>query len=204
MEVMRMKVLVYGAGVIGCYLAHVLCQAKNKVTLLARGAWRETLEENGLTIHHHLQRKTTTDHPEIVGQVDASQHYDVVFTVMQFQQMQLILDDLARIDTMLVVLVGNDLSAPAMEREILVPTTFIEQSGVGQIGPPQKDAHIDPLLTDKLAKAFQGRGKEFHAQILRPADLFSKIKNIILTKPSPKEVGIVQKHVLPAFLICRN
>lgn len=29
-----MKVLVYGAGVIGCYLTHVLCEAGNDVTLL--------------------------------------------------------------------------------------------------------------------------------------------------------------------------
>jgi 2-dehydropantoate 2-reductase len=123
MEVMCMKVLVYGAGVIGCYLTHVLCQAKNEVTLLARGEWKGTLEENGLTIHHHLQRKTTTDYPKIVGQVDASQHYDVVFAVMQYQQMQLILDDLAELDTPMVVLVGNDLSAPEMEREILSRST---------------------------------------------------------------------------------
>ena len=41
-----MKILVYGAGVIGCYLTHVLCAAGNDVTLLARGSWRETLERN--------------------------------------------------------------------------------------------------------------------------------------------------------------
>ena len=42
-----MKVLVYGSGVIGCYLAHILCTAGNDVTLLARSPefpmpnWRE-------------------------------------------------------------------------------------------------------------------------------------------------------------------
>jgi 2-dehydropantoate 2-reductase len=114
-----MKVLVYGAGVIGCYLAHVLCEAGNEVSLLARGEWKETLEKNGLVIRHHLQNQTTIDHTEVIGQVDAARHYDVVFAVMQYQQMQAILGDLAQIDTPLVVLVGNDLSAPAMEREIL-------------------------------------------------------------------------------------
>jgi 2-dehydropantoate 2-reductase len=114
-----MKVLVYGAGVIGCYLTHVLCQAGHDVSLLARGGWKEILEENGLVIHHHLQKKTTTDYPEIIGQVDAAQHYDVVFAVMQHQQMQAILGDLAQLDTPLTVLVGNNLSATAMEREIL-------------------------------------------------------------------------------------
>ena len=32
-----MKILIYGAGVIGSYLTHVLCAAGNDVTLLARG-----------------------------------------------------------------------------------------------------------------------------------------------------------------------
>jgi 2-dehydropantoate 2-reductase len=117
-----MKVLVYGAGVIGCYLTHVLCQAKNEVTLLARGGWKENLEKSGLTIHHHLQRKTTTDHPSVVEQ-PGDTHYDVVFAVMQHQQMQAILGDLAQLHTPLVVLVGNNLSATAMEREILSRST---------------------------------------------------------------------------------
>jgi len=32
-----MKALVYGTGVIGSYLVHVLCSAENDVTVLARG-----------------------------------------------------------------------------------------------------------------------------------------------------------------------
>jgi 2-dehydropantoate 2-reductase len=118
-EVIHMKVLVYGAGVIGSYLTHALCQAGNDVTVLARGEWKETLEKNGLVIRHHLQKKTTTDRPKIIGPVDTSEHYDAVFAVMQHQQMEAILGDLAQLDTPLVVLVGNNLSAPEMEKEIL-------------------------------------------------------------------------------------
>jgi 2-dehydropantoate 2-reductase len=114
-----MNVLVCGAGVIGCYLTHVLCEVGNEVSLLARGEWKKTLAKNGLVIRHHLQKQTTTDHPEVIGQVDAARHYDVVFAVMQYQQMQAILETLAQIDTPLVVLVGNNLSASAMEQEIL-------------------------------------------------------------------------------------
>ncbi|MDE6846430.1 MAG: NAD-binding protein [Lachnospiraceae bacterium] len=54
-----MKILVYGAGVIGCELAHVLKKSGNDVTLLARGEWKETLKKRGLVIRHYLQRKTT-------------------------------------------------------------------------------------------------------------------------------------------------
>ncbi len=39
-----MNVLVYGAGVIGCYLTHVLCEAENDVTLLAREFLDESIE----------------------------------------------------------------------------------------------------------------------------------------------------------------
>lgn len=113
-----MKVLVYGAGVIGCYLTHVLCQAGNDVTLLARGEWKSVLETKGLTIRHHLQRKTTTDHPRIVGQLDPTEHYDAVFSVMSYHQVGAILDDLAAADADAVVLVGNNLSAAEMERSI--------------------------------------------------------------------------------------
>ena len=60
-----MKVLVFGAGVIGCYLTHVLCEAGHNVTLLARGGWKDTLESHGLELRHHLQRKTTMDHPTV-------------------------------------------------------------------------------------------------------------------------------------------
>lgn len=48
-----MRILVYGAGVQGCELAHRLLQnKKNVVTMLARGEWKERLDQRGLVIHH--------------------------------------------------------------------------------------------------------------------------------------------------------
>lgn len=114
-----MKVLVFGAGVIGCYLTHVLCTAGHDVTLLARGAWKEALESRGLELRHHLQRRTTLDHPAIAGQIDPAIHWDAVFAVMPYSQMQAILPQLARADTGLIVLVGNNMRAAAMQEELL-------------------------------------------------------------------------------------
>ena len=46
-----MRILVYGAGVQGCELAHRLAQnEKNTATLLARGEWKERIDQKGLTI----------------------------------------------------------------------------------------------------------------------------------------------------------
>lgn len=112
-----MKVLVYGAGVIGGYLAHVLHTAGNDVTLLARGAWKEQLQQEGLAIRHQLQCKDTVDQLRVIGELD-EQPYDAVFAVMQHQQMWGVLDDLSRANTGLVVLVGNNMSAAEMEQRI--------------------------------------------------------------------------------------
>ncbi len=108
-----MKVLVYGAGVIGGQLVHALSIAGNDVTVIARGAWKETLQKDGLRIHHHIQKKDTVDHPRVLDKPD-NKPYDIAFAVMQYRQMEQILDDLAAVNSPVIVLVGNNLSASEM------------------------------------------------------------------------------------------
>ena len=112
-----MKVLVYGAGVIGGQLVHALTISGNDVTVIARGAWKEALEEDGLRIRHYIQKKDTTDHPRVLEKPDG-QRYDIAFAVMQYRQMERILEDLAAVNCPIVVLVGNNLSVSEMERRI--------------------------------------------------------------------------------------
>ncbi len=113
-----MKVLVYGAGVIGGQLTHALSVGGNDVTVIARGAWAETLRTEGLRIRHYIQRKDTVDHPRVL-EVPDHERYDIVFAVMQYRQMEKILTCLARVNSPVVVLTGNNLSAPEMETQIL-------------------------------------------------------------------------------------
>ena len=113
-----MKILFYGAGVIGGQLAHALCACGNDVTVIARGAWARTLRTEGLRIRHYIQRRDTVDHPRVLEAPDG-ERYDAVFAVMQYRQMEAILPDLAQIDSPVVVLTGNNLSASDMEARIL-------------------------------------------------------------------------------------
>ena len=77
-----MRILVYGAGVLGCELAHVLMQnKKNVVTLLARGEWKEMIDQKGLVIRHWVQRKTTTERIKTVDTLAPDDYYDLVFVV---------------------------------------------------------------------------------------------------------------------------
>ncbi len=117
-----MKVLVYGAGVIGSYLTQVLCAAGNDVTLLARGKWKEQLEKSGLRIRHHLQRSKTLDHPRVIGDVPTEEPFDAVFAVMPYNRIGAIVEPLAAIHAPLVVLVGNNMSPGAMQKAILEKT----------------------------------------------------------------------------------
>ena len=73
-----MRTLVFGAGVIGAYLAHVLCEGGNKVCILAREERAESLKKNGLVIYHHLQHKTTKDRVEAVTDI-AGREFDRCF-----------------------------------------------------------------------------------------------------------------------------
>ena len=113
-----MKVLVYGAGVIGGQLVHALSACGNDMTVIARGAWADTLRTEGLRIRHYIQRKDTTDHLRVL-EAPGEEQYDIVFAVMQYRQMEKILPDLARINSPIVVLTGNNLSALEMEAYIL-------------------------------------------------------------------------------------
>lgn len=113
-----MKILIYGAGVIGGQLTHTLMKCGNDVTVVARGAWAKTLQNEGLRIHHYVQRKDTVDHPRVLEEMDNT-YYDLVFAVMRFKQTEKILPDLAKINSPVVVLVGNNLSAAEMEQYIL-------------------------------------------------------------------------------------
>ena len=103
-----MRVLVYGAGVIGCELAHVLQRRNNRVTLLARGAWKENLEKNGLVIYHYIQRKTTHDRFRIVDHLAKEEVYDIIFVTMQCNQIEKVLSSLAQNVSRYLVMVGNN------------------------------------------------------------------------------------------------
>ena len=112
-----MRILIFGAGVIGGQLCHVLCACGNDVTVIARVAWAETLRKEGLRIHHYIQRKDTVDHPRVLEAPD-KERYDIVFAVMQYRQMEKILSDLAGINSPIVVLTGNNLSVAEKEQKI--------------------------------------------------------------------------------------
>ncbi len=108
-----MKILVYGAGVLGSYLAHELNQGQHHdVTILARGRRYEAIKRNGLVINHVRQKCETVDKLHVVNQLKAEDAYDVIFVVMQKSQLNSILPVLATNTTSkAIVFIGNNTEA---------------------------------------------------------------------------------------------
>lgn len=113
-----MKVLVFGAGVLGSYLAHVLVRGGHDVTVLARGKRAEELERNGVVIRHYFQRRTTIDQVRVIRTLEEDEGYDLIFVVMTYSDFPSVLPILAANRSRHIVLVGNNADARRMQTEL--------------------------------------------------------------------------------------
>lgn len=89
-----MKILVYGAGVIGSIYAAKLFDAKNDVTLLARGDRFERLQQNGVTLKEQLTGKKVTAHPPLTQQLSIHDFYDLIIVTVRLDQLESVMPDL--------------------------------------------------------------------------------------------------------------
>jgi 2-dehydropantoate 2-reductase len=111
---MIMRILVFGAGVLGSYLAHILVRGSNDVTVLARGKRAEQLKKDGLVIRHYFQRKTTVDEVKVIHELQSNDLYDLIFVVMKYNDFLAVLPILAENQSRNIVLVGNNADAHGM------------------------------------------------------------------------------------------
>jgi 2-dehydropantoate 2-reductase len=110
-----MRVLVYGAGVQGAYLAHVLIRGNNDVTVLARGKRAEELKNDGIVLRHYLQCRTTVDKVKIINELRSDDVYDMIFVTMKYTDFPDVLPILAQNGSENIILVGNNAAATEME-----------------------------------------------------------------------------------------
>lgn len=106
-----MKILVCGAGVLGCNLAADLSRAGKEVTLLARGEWVKTLRERGLRIKNMFSPRTSTRRIPIVTELFPNDRYDVIFVAVRRTQLESVEKALAENRSENIVFVGNNVCA---------------------------------------------------------------------------------------------
>ena len=81
-----MKILVYGAGVIGCIYAARLYTAGCNVTLLARGKRYAILKQQGLILRNMLTGKETISRPPLVQQLRSDDLFDLIIVTVRLNQ----------------------------------------------------------------------------------------------------------------------
>lgn len=119
-----MKILVYGAGVLGCNLARNLLRAGKNVTLLARGNWAAEIRRNDLRIKDKFSLCTSVSRIPVVTELAPDAMYDVIFVVLRYTQLDSALDTLRANRTKNIVFVGNNvqtktLAAALPEKNVL-------------------------------------------------------------------------------------
>jgi len=90
-----MKILIYGAGVLGSLYAARLHAAGHSVTVLARGQRLVDLRAHGITLEDLGTGQRTTTHVDVVEQLAPEDVYDVIIVLMRRNQVDAILPALA-------------------------------------------------------------------------------------------------------------
>jgi 2-dehydropantoate 2-reductase len=92
------KILVYGAGVLGSLYAAKLAESENDVTILARGQRLIEIRANGIALEDLATRQQTTTHVSVVGQLAPRDAYELIIVLMRKNQVSVILPILAAND----------------------------------------------------------------------------------------------------------
>ena len=132
-----MRILVYGAGVLGCNLARAFCKAGKDVTLLARGAWADTIRKNGLCIQNWLMPIKSTSRIRVVTELAPNDAYDVIFVALRYTQLPTILDTLTANQSKNLVFLGNNMQPDALA--VRLPEKNVMFAFASSAGHREKD-----------------------------------------------------------------
>lgn len=109
-----MKILVFGAGVLGCNLARNLFRAGKDTMLLARGKWAEEIKTNGLRIKDKFSPRVSVSRIPVVTELKPEDAYDVIFVVVRYTQIDGIMEVLRVNPTKNIVFIGNNVRVKAI------------------------------------------------------------------------------------------
>lgn len=110
----KLRILVFGAGVLGANLAAGLHRGGHEVTLLARGGWGEEIRRRGLRIRNALLPITRTYRIPVVSELRPDDRYDAVFVAVRYTQLDSVMAALRANVSKCIIFVGNNVRARAL------------------------------------------------------------------------------------------
>ena len=192
-----MKILVFGAGVLGCNLARDLFKAKKDMTILARGKWAEEIKNNGLRIKDKFKPRMSISHIPVITELTPDDQYDVIFVTLRYTQIESILDILRSNRTKNIVFVGNnvrakDLSETLPEKNVL----FAFASSAGH----REQNYVDSIDLKKITIG-QLKDSQSNEQFIK--QIFEGSKCKITYEPNMEDYLLCHAaFVLPIVFAC--
>lgn len=156
-----MRILIIGAGVLGCNMAHNFYVAGKDITLFARGAWGQNIKERGLVIKNKFSLRSTCDKISVIDKLSREDEYDVIFVCLRYTQLCPIIDSIKENTTKNIVFVGNNMDAEGLASKLKEKTVmFAFASSAGQrttdcvLSIDMKKITIGDLKTSKSNETF--------------------------------------------------
>ena len=192
-----MKILVYGAGVLGCNLARNLFRAGKDVTLLARGKWAEEIRKNGLRIKDKFSPRTSVSRIPVVTELKPAEIYDVIFVVLRYTQLNSVLDTLRANQTKNIVFVGNNVRTKALA------ASLPEKNVLFAFALSAGHRESDRVVSIDLKKITIGQlpGAASNAGLI--GEIFSGTKYKVVYEPNMEDYLLCHAaFVMPAAFAC--
>lgn len=192
-----MRILVFGAGVLGCNLARNLFRTGKDVTLLARGKWAEQIQTNGLRIRNIFSPRTSVSHVSVLTELVPNDRYDVIFVAVQYTQLNAVIDVLRKNETKNIVFVGNNVRASEVaaclpEKNIL----FAFASSAGH-------RESERVVSIDLRKITIGQLRGSHSNEALIGQIFDETKYKVQYEPNMGDYLLCHAaFVLPAVFAC--
>ena len=192
-----MKILVFGAGVLGCNLARNLFRAGKDVTLLARGNWANEIKTNGLKIKNRFSPCMSVSRIRVATELKPEDSYDVIFAVVRYTQIESILDALRSNRTKNIVFVGNNIRAKGLAE--LLPEKNVMFAFALSAGHREPDRVVSIDL--KKITIGQLRGAASNAELI--GEIFGGTKYKVVYEPNMEDYLLCHAaFVMPAAFAC--
>ncbi|MBD3191089.1 MAG: hypothetical protein GF308_10615 [Candidatus Heimdallarchaeota archaeon] len=143
-----MKVLIFGAGVLGSLYAVKLQQAGQDVTLIARGKRLEELKEHGVIIENYFTKERTQRKVPVVEKLKPKDDYDLIIVIMRKSQVYAILPTLARVKNRPIILFLGNNGTGIEEYEEYLPKEQI-MLGFPSAAGTRKGPEVEVLFSEK-------------------------------------------------------
>ena len=192
-----MKILIFGAGVLGCNLARNLFRAGKDVTLLARGKWAEEIRKNGLRIKNKFSPRMSVSRISTVNGLAPEDLYDVIFVVVRYTQIETVIDTLRENKTKNIVFVGNNVRTE--EIATLLPEKNVMFAFAVSAGHRESD-HVASVDLHKITIG-QLRGAPSNEK--RIEQIFAGTKYKVVYEPNMGDYLLCHAaFVIPAAFAC--